>query len=210
MAPFELWYKNDVATPGVWTFSGERCMQTERREADRSQTRTPVWRLPARLYREGLLAGCLGGATVALWFLMLDTLAGHPLYTPAVLGTALFEGPAALGRPTEMPMSVGMVVAFSCVHWLIFAAIGGIAAWLLTFAEYNRSLGFGLLFLFLWLVFEFGFLAAAMFFSDALLIALDWKMVLAGNLLAAASMGVYLWWRHPFLEMRDIKEAFFS
>jgi hypothetical protein len=185
-------------------------MRTERRGAGRSQGRAQVWRLPVRLYREGLLAGCVGGATVALWFLILDTLAGHPLYTPSVLGTALFETPAALARPAEMPISLGMVVAFSCVHWLVFAAVGGIAAWLLTFAEYNRALGFGLLFLFLWLVFEFGLLAAAIFFTDALLVALDWKQVLAGNLLAAASMGAYLWWRHPFLEMRDVKEAFFS
>lgn len=185
-------------------------MQAERNGAGRSHPGDQVGRMPAGVYREGLLAGCVGGATVALWFLIIDTLVGRPLYTPSVLGTALFEGPAALANPAEIPISLGMVVAFSCVHWLIFAAIGGIAAWLLTFAEYHRYLGFGLLLLFLWLVFEFGFLAAAIFFSEALLVALDWKEVVAGNLLAAASMGAYLWWRHPSLKMRDVREAFFS
>lgn len=185
-------------------------MQVEQRSTAFPHLGRRTWQASARLYREGLLAGCIGGAVIALWFLILDTLAGRPLYTPSVLGTALFQGPAALASPTAAPIAVDMVVAFSCVHWLVFAAVGGIAAWLLTYAEYNRYLGFGLLFLFLLLVFEFGLLAAAIFFSEAFLLALDWTTVLAGNLLAAVSMGAYLWWRHPFLEVRDVRDAFFS
>ena len=36
--------------------------------------------------REGFLDGVIGAAAVAIWFLILDTLAGQPFYTPAVLG----------------------------------------------------------------------------------------------------------------------------
>ena len=49
-----------------------------------------------RLYQEGIIAGTLGAATIALWFLVLDILAGHPLYTPNVLGIALFKGRGGL------------------------------------------------------------------------------------------------------------------
>ena len=54
-----------------------------------------------RLYQEGLIAGLVGAATVAIWFLIIDTIQGRPLYTPAVLGAALFHRGAAercLGR----------------------------------------------------------------------------------------------------------------
>jgi hypothetical protein len=58
-----------------------------------------------------------------------------------------------------------MVAAFSCVHWLVFAAIGSGAAWLLALAERVPPLGFGLLGIFLIVVFEFGFAGAAVFSS---------------------------------------------
>ena len=32
---------------------------------------------------EGPLAGTAGAVTVAAWFLLLDTIAGHPFYTPS-------------------------------------------------------------------------------------------------------------------------------
>jgi len=44
---------------------------------------------PARLYQEGMIAGVIGAIAVAVWFLLLDTAAGRPLYTPTVL--ALFH-----------------------------------------------------------------------------------------------------------------------
>lgn len=103
-----------------------------------------------------------------------------------------------------------MVLAFSCVHGLIFAAVGAIGSWLLSFAEREPYLGLGGLFLFLLIVFEFGFLAAAMFFAEVMLYALSWVAILVGNGLAAVAMGVYLWHRHPALAVRGVNETFFS
>jgi len=48
------------------------------------------------LYQEGIIAGTCGATIIILWFLILDVLAGHPLYTPHVLGTALFKGGGGL------------------------------------------------------------------------------------------------------------------
>jgi hypothetical protein len=185
-------------------------MQAGHRSKTAPQAESRAWYASTKLLREGMLAGCAGGATMALWFFILDMLAGHPFYTPSVLGTSLFQGPGGFATPVPHTVSIPMVVAFSCVHWLIFAAVGGIASWLLTCAEYNRYLGFGLLFLFLLIVFELGFLIASTMFSEVLRTALDWKTVYPGNLLAAIAMGLYLWYRHPLLQVKDVSDTFFS
>src|SRR5207249_9423879 len=69
----------------------------------------------ARLYQEGMIAGVIGAATVAVWFLLLDTAAGHPLYTPTVLGTAIFRR-GALGSPETLSVSLEMVGMFTWVR----------------------------------------------------------------------------------------------
>jgi hypothetical protein len=175
-----------------------------------TQTDLQATHLSTRVDREGILAGIVGGATIALWFLILDTLAGRLLYTPSLLGQALFRGDILPTAAGDIPVSLGMVIAFSWVHWLVFAAIGTIASWLLAFAEREPSLGLRVLCVFLLIVFEFGFLGAAMFFSEVLLHRLAWEAVLIGNVLAAVAMGAYLWWRHPTLALQRITASFFS
>jgi hypothetical protein len=150
-----------------------------------------------RLSQEGLVAGLLGAATIALWFLLLDALRGRPLLTPSLLGTAIFGGGAGLDAPASLTVSMEMVVLYTWVHALVFAVVGGVAARLLAIAERRPHVGFGILLLFV--VFEFGFLLAAMLFAEPVLRVLTWPAVLAGNLLAAVVMGAYLWRRHPGL-----------
>jgi hypothetical protein len=150
----------------------------------------------ARLYQEGMIAGVIGAATVALWFLVLDTAAGRPLYTPTVLGSALFRR-GALASPETLSVSLEMVAMFTWIHVLVFAALGGLASRLLGMVERNPSWGFGLL-LFV-VVFEFGFVAAALVFATPVLRLIPWPSVFVANLLAAAAMSAYFWRRHPRL-----------
>lgn len=152
---------------------------------------------PARLYQEGIIAGVIGAATVAAWFLVLDALSGRPLWTPTVLGSALFRRGLPPGPLETLPVSLEMVLMFTWVHGLVFAAIGGLASRLLGLAERNPSVGFGVLLLFV--VFEAGFTVVAMVLAAPVLQALTWPAVLVANLLAAAAMGVYFWFRHPAL-----------
>jgi hypothetical protein len=149
-----------------------------------------------RIYQEGMIAGVIGAATVAVWFLVLDTLSGHPLSTPTLLGSALFRR-GALAAPG---VSLEMVLMFTWVHGLVFMALGGAASWLLAQAERHPSFGFGVLMLFV--MFQFGFTVAVMLFASPVLGALGWPSILGANLLAAASMAVYFLWRHPSLEVR--------
>jgi hypothetical protein len=152
-----------------------------------------------RLYQEGFIAGLVGAATVALWFLIIDLVQGRPLYTPTVLGTALFSRGGGLASP-DMGPNLEMVLMFTWVHGLAFVVIGGVVAWLLALAERQPSVGFGIVMLFVF--FEFGFIAAAMLFAAPVLHALAWPAILVANLLAAATMAAYFWLRHPNLRVQ--------
>jgi hypothetical protein len=65
----------------------------------------------------GAVGGILAGLTVALWFLVIDTVGGRPFHTPAVLASALSgqEFTTATFR---------LVAAYSLVHFAVFALLG--------------------------------------------------------------------------------------
>jgi len=157
----------------------------------------------SRVYTEGIIAGLLGAAAIAVWFLIVDTINGRPLYTPSVLGTALsnllFPGRAGPDNPAAPSISVEMVFLFTWVHGLVFAAIGGIAARLLAFAEHTANVAFGVVLLFV--IFEFGFIAASTIAAEQVVSSIAWPAVLVGNMLAAGAMGAYFWRRHPNLRI---------
>jgi hypothetical protein len=151
------------------------------------------------LYEQGIVAGILGAATIAIWFFVVDIFNGRPFYTPNVLGTALFRGGAGLDQPQNLPISLEMVLVYTWVHGLVFCAIGGLVSKLLDLAERNVNAGFGILLLFV--IFEFGFVGAALIFAEPILRALAWPSVLIGNLMAAAVMAVYFWRHHPKMKI---------
>ena len=153
----------------------------------------------SKLYQEGMLAGVLAAAAVAIWFLIVDVLQGRPLYTPTVLGTALFRHGAGLAATEPLTVSAEMVLMFTWVHGLLFAAVGGVAARLLGVVEQHPNVGFGILLLFV--VLQAGFTVVAVLVAQPVLQALAWPAILVANLLAAATMGLYLWWRHPNLRV---------
>ena len=75
-----------------------------------AETTEPV--APAdRLYLDGIVAGIVGAATIALWFLVLDTIGGQPLRTPSLLGTALFLSHEDIEKKQDItsPMGINML-----------------------------------------------------------------------------------------------------
>lgn len=175
-------------------------MTIEARPTVSLDTAAPTALDAVSLYQEGMLAGVLGAVAVAVWFLVLDSLSGQPFWTPTVLGTALFRRGAGLDAAATLPPSAEMVLMFSWIHGMVFAALGGIAARLLGYVEEHPSAGFGVLLLFV--VFQFGFIAAATVFAEPVLRALSAWSILVANLLAAAAMTAFLWRRHPALQVR--------
>jgi hypothetical protein len=163
------------------------------------ETPSPVALETSALYQEGMLAGLLGALTVAVWFLVLDALSGRPFWTPTVLGTALFRHGAGLDAAETLPVSFEMVLMFTWVHGLLFAGLGGVAARLLGHVERHPNAGFGVLLLFV--IFQFGFIAAATVVAAPVLHALSAWSILVANLLAAAAMAAFLRHRHPGLRV---------
>ena len=152
------------------------------------------------VYLEGIRAGLVGASVIALWFLLVDTFAGRPLYTPTVLGAALFHGGAGIENESAVTPSLELVAGFTWVHYLVFMLIGIGAARLMALAERNPSLGFGIVLFFA--VFEFGFLLVSMVFAEGVLQRLAWPAVVVGNLLAAIGMGLVLWRGHRQLDIQ--------
>ena len=141
-----------------------------------------------------MIAGTCSTATITLWFVLLDMWAGHPFYTPHMLGTALFKGGSGLLPAAHVEVCLGIVCAFTATHWLVFELLGALASVLLALAEHNPNLGFGVLLGFV--LATDALVGGAIMFAEPVLHALAWPSVLLGHLIAAGAMGGYLWRRH--------------
>jgi len=149
-------------------------------------------------YGEGLAAGLIGAATVAVWFFILDLVQGRPLYTPTILGRMVFRGitdPHAL-PPPDSPFE--LIVAFTWLHGLVFCALGWIGAWLIHKAEDSPDFGYGIALLMT--IMMSGMIVLFMFVAEPILHAITIPSILVGNLLALAAMGTFFWLRHPKLK----------
>lgn len=144
--------------------------------------------------REGLIAGILGATSVALWFLIVDSMAGRPFHTPAILGTALLS----LLRSGANEGPFVQVALYTLFHYGAFSVVGIVLAHIVHQAEAEPAVLAGLLILFV--AFETGFYGLSALLSQAELLGnLAWYQIAAGNLLASISMGVYMWRTHPSL-----------
>ena len=175
-------------------------MTTQARLSIPLDGRRPIPLDATQLIRRACSAGSSARSTIALWFLLLDVISGRPLFTPTVLGTALFRGGAGLGSPETLPVSIEMVAMFTWVHLLVFAALGGIVARLLGHVQHHPQSGFGVLLrLFVRLPVRVHRRGRRRGRSRAALLSV-WSILVA-NLLAAAAMIAYFRRRHPGLRV---------
>jgi hypothetical protein len=144
-----------------------------------------------RVFREGLVAGMLGAAAVAVWFLVVDIAGGVPLRTPALLGAAVLEG---LRDPSGLVITWPLVVKYTLIHGAAFALFGWLTAGLLALADREPRLLYA--FVMLFCCFEVFFVALIAILAEWLLEALAWWNILAGNLLAAFAMLAYFFREH--------------
>ena len=161
-----------------------------------------------QLVREGLIAGLIGAVVVALWFAVVDVTTREFWFTPAALGSALFQGARGVG---EVEISAMTVAGYTFLHIASFMLIGMIAAALATHAERNGVIILAAVLLFV--TFETLFLGLAAIAASWLLAALNGWTILGANLVAAVAMGWYLWRAHPGLKgalNRDVEEQDFA
>ena len=143
-----------------------------------------------RVLPRGLLSGFVGATTLAAWFLVLDSLAGEPFHTPAVMAQT-FLGQGALE-------GVGLVHVglFTLLHYCVFLTMGVLAAWILTKLPAVPPLLLGSIVGFL--LFDLVFYAAVLSAGPEVLTDLGWPRVLGGNLLAGLGLATTLY----FMEER--------
>jgi hypothetical protein len=152
------------------------------------------------IIKDGVLVGLLGAGVVALWFLIVDSVVGRPLFTPGALGSALLYG--ATG-PDAVVVSAGSVIGYTLFHLAAFILFGLVVSALVAQTEKYPPLVFGLIILLV--VFETFFVFMAAMLGAWILEALAWWSVLLGNVLAAVAIGAFIWKTHPTLrqQLRD-------
>jgi len=142
---------------------------------------------------DGLFAGVIGALVVALFFLVVDTLQGKPLFTPSLLGTVLFTDTPA-SQVTEV--SIPMMFAYTGVHMILFL-IGGLAAAIMV-QQFESHPAVGMVLVILFICYEVGFMALAWALMPSVIGVLSAWLVALANVLSAGAMAVYLlWYSHP-------------
>jgi len=147
----------------------ERLLQGKAGEVNDGRTAVPA----------GLLAGFVGATMLAAWFLVLDTLAGVPFYTPTFLGRILF-------RLEPLYPGLGPVVLLTLVHYLVFLALGLLSAWVVKRLPPVPSLLIGVIVGFL--PFQILFYGAILVGGPQVALEVGWPTVLVGSLLAGVAM----------------------
>src|SRR6266545_604950 len=148
----------------------------------------------SRYVREGVIAGIIGAAIVAVWFLIYDAARGRPFRTPALLGAATFQG---VQNPADVPTTAHLVVQYTVLHGVVFAMIGVLIAYLIVSAQRQPS---RLLLMFIVpMCFEIFFLAIVTWLARPVLNELAWWAILLGNALATVGMLIYFFVGHRAL-----------
>lgn len=150
---------------------------------------------------QALGAGFVGAATVAVWFFLLDILAGRPFFTPAALGSALFLGASS---PSGVETSIGLIASYTALHLAAFLVVGLVLSWVSERIE--DTPGLWLLALMGFITVETGFLGVAMLLGGWVLGALGWIAVVVGNLLSVMAMGRWIWVTHPGLRKKLVEQ----
>jgi hypothetical protein len=145
--------------------------------------------------REGAIAGVIGATAIAVWFGIIDVIAGRPLNTPSILGAGLIS---ILGKPPMMPDTVLFhVFIYTIFHYAAFLIVGIILVSLVHESARTPAVLAGMLVAFV--AFELGAIGITTLFSETRLGGMAWYQIFIANLLAALAMGWYMWRRHPGL-----------
>lgn len=134
--------------------------------------------------------GGIGGSVIALFFLVVDAVAGRALFTPSVMGTALFTGEAV---SAATPVSRDLVVLYSIVHFLVFGGVAMTMSWLTRSVPVLRERPLvvaGVVFA----VLTAALLAADLLVLNGAIAAIGIAPVLAANAVTGLAMAVFFRW----------------
>lgn len=136
--------------------------------------------------------GAIGGSVVALYFLAVDTLAGTPFATPALIGHVLFEDVAA---DTTANLAFAAVPQVVLVHFGWSAVMGVVITWLVHEIELHSRHPIEVL-LVLFALVEVSFMTVAPLVMPGVMTELGIIHIGVANLLAAVSISLFFIWSH--------------
>ena len=146
------------------------------------------------ILRDGLIARLLGATAVAGWFLILDSVHGHPFATPEGLGRAVLS----LFGTSMNDSAVLFIIAYTIFHYAAFIGVALLAAVIVHWG--NRQPGVLAGGFILFVAIEIGFYGMTAVLAESPVLGfLAWPQVAIGNAIAAVLMGTYLWKTHPEL-----------
>ncbi len=145
-------------------------------------------------FREGVTTGILGATGVAVWFLLVDLIAGQPFFTPTVLGEAV----KSVVAPESVMSAFVVVGLYTLFHYTVFILAGIAIVSVVHGSRRQPAMLAGMTILFVALEVQF-YLFVLMLQEATRLEGIAWYQVGAANLVAASLMGRYLWVRHPGL-----------
>lgn len=137
----------------------------------RGLTATPIGR--------GLIAGFAAATAVALWFLLVDGLAGQPFRTPGFLARLLLGG-------EERSLDVAQIGVYTIIHYGVFMGVGVAVALLVNRFRVLPGLLLGLVLGFL--LFDLLFYGSLWFTGTDVVDYLGWTPVLVGNAIAGVTL----------------------
>ena len=148
-----------------------------------------------QMFTEGLVAGLIGYATIAVFYGLLNVALGSSVWSTARL---LGGGLVSEGVAESMPLAP--VLAFNAVHLAALLVVGLVVSWLVYETERHPEI---------WLLTFFGGLMALFFAEGFMLVVaepaitvLPWWSVILANLLAGFAVGGYLLRSHRALLQR--------
>ncbi len=159
--------------------------------------------VPHPLLREGIVSGLIGALVIAVWFGIIDVVAGRPFFTPATLGQGLLSFFGAIS-PDQGRMT--FVLAYTIFHFAAFMFVGLVASFIVALARHEPSIliGFAILFA----IMEVGIYGLVSLLDAATPLGRHaWLPIMLGNVLAAFAMGFYFWKKHSELEY-ELRHAF--
>ena len=128
-----------------------------------------------------MITGFIGATAIAVWFLIVDTIAGHAFYTPIFLGKGVVS---ILGKNMMGDTAFTHVLGYTIFHYAAFFIVGILLTVIVHQAERTPGILAGLLVAFVMMTLGFYMIAAV--FTQSALGGMSWAQIFIANLAKAS------------------------
>jgi hypothetical protein len=127
----------------------------------------------------GVIAGAVAATVLAVWFLVIDGIAGRPFYTPGFLARVVLGGEA-------VALSGGAIALYTVLHYGVFILLGIGVSWVRDRLAVAPGVLLGAVLGFL--LFDLLFYGSVWLTGVDVVSQLGWPQVLTGNIIAGVTL----------------------